>query len=74
MKDDPEFEVVYSDLVKQQMESDPDLAAAIREFSAMARQVAHGIETGQYESFDEGMEALTGNKPKPIDLDDIEDE
>lgn len=71
-KDDPEYEVVIAPEVLEQMAQDPEMAAAIREICAAFRQSAHAVKTGQHNSFEDAMEAITGNRPEPV-FDDEED-
>lgn len=47
--------------------SDPEAAPAFRELFANMRQALQGVSSGQYLSFEEGMEALTGNRPERVD-------
>lgn len=70
MKEPKEMEVILSDEVKKQMEEDPDLAEALRDFSAMMRQAMQGVADGKYKSMDDAVEAITGNRPRKVDLDD----
>lgn len=67
---DKEPQVVYSNQVKEKMEEDPELAKVMREFSACALQAMEGVKAGRYKSFDEAMEAITGQKPTRLDPDD----
>lgn len=71
MSGEKEFQVIISDQVKADAEKNPELAKALKEFAAMARQAMHGVETGKYESFDEAMEVLTGHRPNEVDVDEI---
>lgn len=65
--------VEYAPEVLEQMEGDPEMAKALREFAACARQAMQGVAEGKYKSFDDAMEAITGNRPEKIDLDDFDD-
>lgn len=68
---DPKEPVVeYSAQAQAQMEADPKLAAAVRDFSAMARQAMEGVAAGRYATFEDGMEALTGKRPEPLSPDE----
>ena len=67
-----ELEVVLSDKVKAQIIADPKMAETIRNLSAIFRQAGLGIKTGQYKSMDDAIEALTGNRPEPVDPEDLE--
>lgn len=75
MKEPKEPTVIIADEVKEEMEKDPDLAEALRDFAAMARQAMQGVQDGKYKSFDDAMEAISGSRPvKILDLDDLEDD
>jgi len=51
---------------------DPETAAVYRELFANMRQAAHAWKTGQYQSFEEAMEAISGKRPEPVSWDEIE--
>lgn len=68
-----EPEVIWADGVREAAERDPKLAEFLREFGATARQALAGIQSGQYESFDEAMEKLTGHRPTRVDEDEAEE-
>lgn len=70
MDDDEEFKVEWSDEVVKKAAKDPKLAEALRGFGANARQAMAGVESGQYKSFADGMEKLTGHRPKRVEVDD----
>ena len=71
MPDDFEKDpLVYSEQVKAQMAADPELAEAMKEMAAMMRQAHHAWKSGQYASFGDAMEAISGCRPEPLDLDD----
>lgn len=70
-KDD--YQVIWSPEVEAQAAADPKKAAALRELGAIFRQAMAGVESGQYKSFEDGVEALSGSRPQPItDADDDE--
>lgn len=48
----------------------PELAKAMREMAANMRQAHHAWKSGQYASFDDAMEAITGERPESLDLDE----
>lgn len=76
MSDKSDFEkdvLVYSQKVKDQMANDPALAEAMREIGAAFRQAHHAWQSGQYESFEDAMEAITGQRPELVDETEIED-
>jgi hypothetical protein len=60
--------------VLEKMESDPELKAAMQEMLANMRQAHHAWTSGQYASFDDAMEAITGSRPEAVDVDDLPDE
>lgn len=62
--------VVMSAEVQAEADADPELATALREFSANARQAMQGVKDGTYTSFEEGIEKITGHKPERVDADD----
>jgi hypothetical protein len=55
-------------------QDDPEGAAAIREMLANMRQAVAGVNAGQYKSFEEGIEAITGQLPRKFSEYDEEDE
>src|SRR5215471_17108338 len=63
---DDEFSVEWSDEVKEAAAKDPKKAAYLREFGAIARQAMAGVQSGQYASFDDAIEALTGSRPQKL--------
>lgn len=67
-------EVIMLPEVMAQMAADPEMAEFIRDFAAMARQAMVDVESGKYASFDDAMEAISGNRPEAIDLDELEDD
>lgn len=74
MKDsEKELEIVILSQVQQEMDADPELAKAMREFFANVRQANEAVIAGRYSSFDDAMEAITGRRPELIEWDD-EDE
>lgn len=71
MADDFEYDpLIYSEQVKAAMAADPDLAEAMREIATSMRQAHHAWRSGQYASFEDAMEAITGQRPEPVDLGD----
>ena len=59
--DDP---IEFAPGVLEQMESDPKLKAAAQEMLANIRQAHHAWQSGQYPSFADAMEAITGKRPE----------
>ena len=37
-------------------------------------QAADAVQRGQYKSFDDAMEGITGERPKKVDMDDMDSE
>lgn len=74
MDDKKELKIVISDSVKESMDSDPELAEFMRDFMASMRQADHAVKTGQHNTFDDAIEAITGFRPELVDLDDDGDE
>jgi hypothetical protein len=70
MTEKKEPTVEWSDQVREAAERDPKIADLLRDFGAKARQAMQMVEAGQYKSFDDAMEALTGERPQKIELDD----
>lgn len=66
-------EIKLSEQVKQQMADNPELAEAMREIFANMHQAMHGVQSGQYQSFDDAMEAITGQRPKPAEEGEAEE-
>lgn len=66
---DKDWKVSWSDSVKKKVDEDPKLAEYLREFGAVVRQAMAGVDSGQYKSFDEAMEKITGHKPERIEDD-----
>ena len=73
-KNDEDIEIVIMPQVQESMDSDPELAKAMKEFLANVHQANEAVKSGRYESFDDAMEAITGNRPELIELDDGEDD
>ena len=67
-----ELKIKISDEVKEQMEKDPELKKVLGELFANFHQAMEGVKNGQYKSFDEGMEAITGERPKKVDIEDFD--
>lgn len=67
MKPEKELEIELAPEVRAQMEADPKLAAAMKDFLATMHQAHHAVQTGQHKTIDDAIEALTGNRPKRLD-------
>ena len=68
-----ELKIKISDEVKEQMEKDPELKEVLGEMFANFHQAADGVKRGQYKSFDDAMEAITGQRPKKVDPGKLEE-
>jgi hypothetical protein len=53
--------------------NDPKAADALREMLANMRQAIEGVNSGRFKSFDEGVEAITGQRPQKLGDDDDDD-
>jgi hypothetical protein len=71
MSDD--LKIKLSDEVKEQMEKDPELKKVLGELFANFHQAADAVKRGQYASFDDAMEGITGERPKKVDIEDMGD-
>lgn len=61
--------IAVTPAVQAEMDADDDMAEAVRVFCAAIRQAHHAVETGQHASFEDAMEAITGNRLERIDFD-----
>ena len=66
MTEDKELTIKMSEQVKGAMAADPELAEALRMFSANMHQAFHAVEHGQYASMEDAMEAITGDRPRKL--------
>lgn len=73
MPDKPELTVLLSDQVKEAMAEDADVAKMMKDMIAVFHQAQHAVDTGQHETFEDAVEAITGNRPEPIDLSELDD-
>ncbi len=64
------LEIVVLPQVQDQMDDAPDMAEAMREFIANLHQAQHAVETGQHATIEDAIEAITGNRPEPLDFDE----
>ena len=60
-------QIVLMPGVQSQMDLDPEMAEAVRDFSAALRQAMEGVAAGRYDSFEDAMEAITGCRPVRMD-------
>ena len=70
---DGELKIKISDQVKEQMEKDPELKKVLGELFANFHQAADAVKRGQYKSFDDAMEGVTGERPKKVDPEDFDE-
>jgi hypothetical protein len=56
--------------IEQLVAAHPEAEEAIRDFLAKMHQAAESVNSGQYASFEDAIEALTGERPTLIDLDE----
>lgn len=68
-----EPKVILAPEAQARVDADPEMAKAIQKFSADARQVMLGMQTGQYKSFEAGMASL-GYEGEEIDPDNPPDD
>lgn len=66
MADDDELNIELLPQVQEQMDKDPAAAAAMKSFLEVLHQAHAGVQAGQYKTIDDGIEALTGNRPRKI--------
>lgn len=62
-----ELQIEWSDEAKAQIENDPEIATAVKEFSARMRQAYQDVHDGKYATIDDAMEAMGA---KQIEFDD----
>lgn len=53
--------------VQAQLDADPEMAKAVKEFMAMMHQAHHAVQTGQHKTMEDAVEAISGSRPMPID-------
>lgn len=70
MTEDKDIEIKLSPEVEAQMAADPELAKVLKEMFADFHQAAHAVKTGQHADFGDAMEAITGQRPERVELDD----
>ncbi|RPH76011.1 hypothetical protein EHM76_00220 [bacterium] len=62
-----EFKIEMTPEVAEKLAQNPELAEAMRMFSAGFRQALHAVETGQHKTIDDALEAILGCRPEKID-------
>ena len=70
---DAQFEFVYEDGVREEMEKDPKIAEFVREQTARVRQALADFQVGKYRSVDEAMQAVGLSQVDADDLEDLKD-
>lgn len=69
--DDPiRYAPGFQEQLNKIVADDPEAADVFRDFFAKMRQAHHAWQEGRYASFDDAIEAITGERPTPIDVDD----
>ena len=71
--DDNDLEIEFSPGTREQMNKDPKIAAALRDFTAAFRQANEGVKRGYYKTIEEGLESITGGRVRNVDASDLED-
>lgn len=61
-----ELQVIHGEQVKEAAAKDPELAEALRDMGAVLLQAMEGFASGKYDSFEDAMEAITGERPERI--------
>lgn len=69
MAEKKELQIKMSDQVRGKMADDPEAQKAMREFIAVLHQAHDAVQRGQYKTMDDAVEAITGNRPEPVDSD-----
>lgn len=70
MAEEKDLDIHFLGDVQHDMDADPELAAAVRNFCASIRQAHHSVQTGQHATMEDAMEAITGKRPKHVMGDD----
>lgn len=71
-KDNIQFHPAVLEELDRLAKEDPQAAQDARELFAAMRQAHTSWQAGQYDSFEDALEAITGTRPIPVDLDDEE--
>jgi len=66
MSGEKDLEIKWSDAVKESVAKDPELAKALWEFQANLHQAWDAVKRGQYASFEDAIEAITGERPERV--------
>lgn len=69
-KEKKELTIEVTDEVAAKMAADPEMEAVLKNLFAAFHQAHHAVQTGQYKSMEDAMEAITGCRPVPLDEDD----
>ena len=70
---DAQFQFVYEDGVREQIEKDPKLAEFVRDQTSRVRQALSDFQAGKYASIDDAMQAVGLSQIDPDDLEDLKD-
>jgi len=68
-----DLEIIFSPEAQASIDraiaKDPSLGDSLRDMFAAMRQAHQAVETGQYDNFADAMEAITGERPTPVEDD-----
>lgn len=67
------MKIAMSDQVRQKVAEDPEMAEALTKFFDSVQQAKVLMDEGKASSFDEAMFMVTGERPEPIDPDEVPD-
>jgi hypothetical protein len=70
---DAQFQFVYEDGVREEMEKDPKIAEFVRDQTARVRQALADFQAGKYRSLDDAMQAAGLSQVDADDLEDLKD-
>lgn len=68
--DDKKFRIEVSPQAQAKVDSDPALAEVMREMMKSFDAAMEALATGKFETFEDAMEAITGQRPKPLSFDE----
>lgn len=63
---DKDLSIEILPAVQEQMDADPEAAAVMKSFLEVLYSAHAGVKSGQYKTIDDGIEALTGHRPRKI--------
>jgi len=70
---DAQFQFVYEDGVREEMDKDPKIAEFVRDQTARVRQALADFQAGKYRSLDDAMQAAGLSQVDADDLEDLKD-